>query len=364
MITIFTVIGFCLAGYSVIANDSVQTLGTWIASNRDKFKWTTLWAAASAVLVVTLMYGWYTSGTGDISFGRLTKIPYQQPQWYHAFAPLALVLLTRRGVPVSTSFLVLSAFASSFVLEKMLMKSIMGYGLAAVVAYVLWMIIARFIDEKEDVSKKNRKTWRVMQWLSTGFLWFTWLSHDVANIAVFLPRELSFMQLLLVMAFFVAGLGLIFYNRGGKIQEIVLDKQSTKYVRSATMIDLVYAFLLLYFKEMNNIPMSTTWVFVGLLCGRELALNTGLTKKGNIKTIFPIVAKDFLRLIVGLLVSVAIVVSIHYGKEGGFIDNGPIESAAPVVEEATPADTAVVESNEIQVVMGDSTAVATEGTND
>jgi hypothetical protein len=61
--------------------------------------------------------------------------------------------------------------------------------------------------------------------------------------------------------------------------------------------------------------MSTTWVFVGLLCGRELALNTGLTKKGNIKMIFPIVAKDFLKLIVGLMVSVAIVLGIHYGTD-------------------------------------------------
>lgn len=321
LLTLFTVIGFCLAGFSVIANDSVQTLGTWIASNRDKFKWTTLWAAASTVLVGTLLYGWLSSGNGDISFGRLTKIPYQEPQWYHALAPLALVLLTRKGIPVSTSFLVLSAFASTFVLEKMLMKSILGYGLAAVVAYVLWLVIARIVDEKDDVSERSKKVWRVLQWCSTGFLWFTWLSHDVANIAVFLPRELTIWQLILVMVFFVAGLGYIFYNRGGKIQDIVLDKQSTKYVRSATMIDLVYAFLLLYFKQMNNIPMSTTWVFVGLLCGRELALNTGLTKKGNLKTIFPIVAKDFLKLIVGLLVSVAIVLAIHYGKDASSMED-------------------------------------------
>jgi phosphate/sulfate permease len=314
MVELFTVIGFMLAGYSVIANDSVQTLGTWIASNRERFHWTVLWAAASGVLLVTLAYGWYVDG-GDISFGRLAKIPYKEPQWYHALAPLALVLLTRRGIPVSTSFLVLSAFASTFVLEKMLFKSIMGYGLAAVVAYMLWLLISRLIDEKKDVSKKSKKFWRVFQWLSTSFLWYTWLSHDVANIAVFLPRELTFVQLLLVMAMFVVGLGYIFYRQGGAIQQIVLDKQSTKYVRSATLIDLVYAFLLLYFKQLNNIPMSTTWVFVGLLCGRELALNTGVTKKGNLKTIFPIVAKDFLKLIVGLLVSVSIVLAIHYGTD-------------------------------------------------
>ncbi len=290
MLELFTVIGFALAGYSVIANDSVQTLGTWIASNRDKFKWTTLWAAASSVLIVTIVYGWYTNDH-DISFGRLAKIPYIEPQWYHAMAPLALVLLTRRGIPVSTSFLVLSAFASTFVLEKMLLKSILGYGLAAIVAYVLWLLIARVIDEKDDVSDGAKKFWRVFQWCSTGFLWFTWLSHDVANIAVFLPRDIEPWQLILVLVFFVVGLAHIFYNRGGAIQQIVMDKQSTKYVRSATMIDLVYAFLLLYFKQMNNIPMSTTWVFVGLLCGRELALNTGLTKKGNLKSYSPLSQK-------------------------------------------------------------------------
>ena len=332
MLELFTIVGFILAGYSVIANDSVQTLGTWIASNRDKFKWTTLWAAASSVLVVTLVYGFYMEG-GDISFGRLDKIPYKQPEWYHALAPLALVLLTRRGIPVSTSFLVLSAFAPTPVLEDMLLKSVMGYGLAAVVAYVMWLVISRFVDEKEDVSKKTKKFWRVFQWLSTGFLWFTWLSHDVANIAVFLPRELTELQLIMIIAFFVAGLGWIFYKQGGAIQQIVLDKQSTKYVRSATLIDLVYAFLLLYFKQLNNIPMSTTWVFVGLLCGRELALNTGLTKKGNLKSIFPIVAKDFLKLIVGLLVSVSIVLAIHYGTDQD--GDGPLET--PPIELPTQA---------------------------
>ena len=36
---IYTVIGFALAGYSVIANDSIQTLGTFIASKKKWFKW-------------------------------------------------------------------------------------------------------------------------------------------------------------------------------------------------------------------------------------------------------------------------------------------------------------------------------------
>jgi hypothetical protein len=309
--SLLAMVGFCLAGYSVIANDSVQTLGTWIASNREKFKWYVMWAAASVVMIGTMVYGWVMYD-GDISFGRLTKIPFQEVQWYHALAPLALVALTRKGIPVSTSFLVLSAFASTFVLEKMLLKSVVGYGLAAVAAYTLWFIVSNFFNESRDIKEENKKYWRIGQWFTTGFLWFTWLSHDVANIAVFLPRQLSVAELIGVITFFTVGLGWIFYQQGGKIQQIVLDKQNTKYVRSATLIDLVYAFLLLYFKQINNIPMSTTWVFVGLLCGRELALNTYLTKKGNLKQVFPIVAKDFLKLLVGLVVSVAIVLLIHY----------------------------------------------------
>ena len=309
--SLLAMIGFGLAGYSVIANDSVQTLGTWIASNREKFKWYTMWIAASLVMIGTLIYGWSTNG-GDISFGRLDNIPFQEIQWYHALAPLALIALTQRGIPVSTSFLVLSAFASTFILEKMLIKSVIGYGLAAIVSYFLWLLISGVINEKDDIKEKNKPFWRTFQWFTTGFLWFTWLSHDVANIAVFLPRELSIVQLIGVILFFIIGLGFLFYKQGGKIQKIVLDKQNTKYVRSATMIDMVYALLLLYFKEMNNIPMSTTWVFVGLLCGRELALNTGLTKKGNIKQVFPIVAKDFLKLFIGLTVSVTIVLLIHF----------------------------------------------------
>lgn len=101
--TLLSLIGFTLAGYSVIANDSVQTLGTWIASNKEKFKWYVLWLAASSVMAFTLIYGWNVYD-GDISFGRLDKIPFQEVQWYHALAPLALVALTRKGIPVSTSF--------------------------------------------------------------------------------------------------------------------------------------------------------------------------------------------------------------------------------------------------------------------
>ena len=309
--TIYTIIGFALAGYSVIANDSIQTLGTFIASKQKWFKWYTLAASASFVMIIALSWGWYNYD-GDISYGRLTRIPYQEIQWYHAVAPGILLLLTRVGIPVSTTFLVLSAFASTVVLEKMLMKSVVGYGLAAVVAYFAWIAISKFINEKfDEVDDKWIGFWRNSVWITSGWLWWVWLSHDVANIAVYLPRQLSPTLLLTVMGYFTILLFYIFYIHGGPIQKVVLDKTGTRYARSATIINIIYAAVLFYFKELNDLPMSTTWVFVGLLCGRELAIST-MNKDYKFKYVFPLIGKDFIKMIFGLSVSVGIVLAIHY----------------------------------------------------
>ena len=309
-LTIWSLVGFLFAAYAVIANDSVQTLGTWMASNNERFNYKVLWGAASAVLLATLWYGWTVNG-GDISYGRLNKIPWQEVQWYHAMAPGILVILTRYGVPVSTSFLVLSAFASTFVLEKMLMKSMMGYAVAAVAAYVIWIGVTKLLDEAKPVKEEHKKAWRVAQWVTTGFLWFTWLSHDMANIAVFLPREIPWDLMILISVVFVGGLAFMLKEGGGKIQKIVLEKHNTRYVRSATIIDAVYWLVLFFFKELNDIPMSTTWVFVGLLCGRELAMAT-VTGKEKFKSVFPLVTKDFFKMMIGLGASVGVVLAIHY----------------------------------------------------
>ena len=309
IVTLYTIVGFSLASYSVIANDSVQTLGTWMASNQERFKWYYMWAAASFLLLFTIWYGWYINA-GDISYGRLNKIPYIPIEWYHAIAPLILVSLTRFGVPVSTTFLVLSAFASTVVLEKVLTKSALGYIVAASAAYLIWMLVAKFWESKEDIPESHDKYWRVAQWCTTGWLWFTWLSHDMANIAVYLPRQVPVNVMILISIIFVAGLGYMFHEKGGRIQEVVLSKTNTKYVRSATLVDLIYSLILWYFKGYNDIPMSTTWVFVGLLAGRELAFAT-ITGKYKFKTVFPLIGKDFFKMIIGLSLSVVIVLLIH-----------------------------------------------------
>ena len=305
---IYMYVGFLLAAYSVIANDSIKTLGTFLASNKAHFKWYTLWMAASVMLVYTITYGWINYN-GDISYGRLTRIPFQEVQWYHAMAPAVLLLLTRKGIPVSTTFLVLSAFASFTVLEKVLMKSIVGYGVAAISAYVIWVVLERYINEKKD-HPEHVKFWRVGQWITSGWLWFAWLQHDMANIAVFLPRQLMLGDLLMVLVATVSILGYVFYTGGGRIQEVVINKHGTRFARSSTIINLVYAFILYFFKELNDLPMSTTWVFVGLLTGRELAISS-VIENYRFKYVFPIIAKDFGKMMFGLGASVAIVLIIH-----------------------------------------------------
>ena len=308
---VFGTIGFLLAALSVIGNDSAQTLGTFISSNNKKVKWYWMWLFASVILTATLLSGWFGD---DIAFGRLDSIPLPETfHWYHALAPALLLGLTRFGIPVSTTLLTLSAFSSSLVLEQIIIKSALGYGVAALSAYYMWMLLHQFFNEKEKVREENKKFWMIAQWLSTGFLWHMWLSHDIANVFVYLPRnDVPLSMMLGVIGVLVIGLGSLFYNRGGKIQEIVLSKSGTRFIRSACLIDLFYALVLWYFKIYSAIPMSTTWVFVGLLAGRELAVYRTFNQGKEISVIFPMLVADFLKIMLGLALSVAVVTGVIY----------------------------------------------------
>ena len=39
MTLLWTCVGYCFASYTVIANDTIKTLGTWIKSNKEKFEY-------------------------------------------------------------------------------------------------------------------------------------------------------------------------------------------------------------------------------------------------------------------------------------------------------------------------------------
>ena len=56
--TVVMYVGFLLAAYSVVGNDVIQTLGTFLSSN-EKRPWYVLWAYAATILLIVVGWGWY-----------------------------------------------------------------------------------------------------------------------------------------------------------------------------------------------------------------------------------------------------------------------------------------------------------------
>lgn len=307
-INLWAALGFLFAAYAVVGNDALQTLGTFIHSN-GRLHWLVLFAFASTILVVTFAYGWIAND-GDPSFGRLDNrekygLPESGVQWFHVLPPLALVVLTRMAIPVSTSFMVLAVFARSDGLDSMISKSLIGYGLAFAVGLLLYLSIAKVLEGyiKRNPATEHLPRWVILQWVSTAWLWAVWLMQDFANIFVFLPRDLTLGAALTALGVIVVLLAVTFATQGGPVQRILKSKTSVTDLRSATMIDLVFASLLYFFKELSNIPMSTTWVFLGLIAGREYAFAFA----GRVQSVArasELALADLAKAFVGLVISV------------------------------------------------------------
>jgi hypothetical protein len=306
--------GFVFAGYAVVANDSIQTIGTFIASNKQR-PWWVLWLFIGGIMLVTLLYSWVVNN-GDVTYGRLSSKGFAEPPQSFAFlqvaGPLFLLILTRLRIPVSTTFLILSSFATSAKgITAVLTKSVSGYVIAFLVAIVLWLALGKLTDRK--FRGEAHKGWYVAQWVATACLWCMWLVQDAANVAVFLPRSLDFSQFAVFAGVLFLGLAVLFRLGGDKIQEIVEEKAVVVDVRHATMIDATYAIILYVFKVVSNIPMSTTWVFLGLLAGRELAINLTRAKeeRRTMREVGRLIVKDLAFVTFGLLVSVAIAAAVN-----------------------------------------------------
>lgn len=286
-----------------------------------------LFLYAGVILIIVLLYGWYFNN-GDVTYGRLLGDPdthgftnprYKNPVdikgfgWPFLIPPVILLIITRLGIPVSTSFMILTFFNPEN-LYDMVVKSVSGYLVAFGAAVIIYIMIARVLEKKfgeTSPTEKEFRYWSVAQWFSTGFLWSQWLIQDFANIYVYLPRQLSFNVLLFTIGVFLVLLALIFYSKGGAIQAIVKAKRNVRDVRSATIVDLIYGLVLLFFKEINNIPMSTTWVFIGLLAGRELAINYFVS--GSIKNHTLVdLGKDLGKVFLGLGISIVLVFLVRY----------------------------------------------------
>ena len=337
---LFMLIGFVAAAYSVVANDAIQTLGTFLSSNRHRH-WAVLWLYSASILVAVLVYGWVVNH-GDVAYGRLEKFPDPEGGigWIQAVPPLFILLLTRFGVPVSTTFLVLTVFAPTNT-GKMLIKSGLGYFVAAGVGFLTYAVVAKVFEGgrlRTGQSAEGAKSehgepaayWVVLQWLSTGFLWTQWLVQDLANVFVYLPRNLGIELLMASMVMMLGMQALIFMRRGGAIQGIVTQKTNTQDIRSATVVDFIYGAVLYFFKELSNLPMSTTWVFLGLLAGREIAITWRLRHQ-PFGTAWRMAGSDMAKAGIGLAVSLFLAFVLP--RLGDFFgSDAPEPKSPPAVE--------------------------------
>lgn len=326
-------IGFILASYSVVGNDVIQTLGTFLTSNEKRVKWYILWAFAASIMSFALIKGWMVN---DIDYGRLDKFDMESVnfEWYYLLPPVVLLMITRSGIPVSTTFMVLTLFSLSDIpgdlntmvgsvfdgeqkLGGMIQKSMIGYVIAFVSALLIYLLISRLTEKRfldNPLTEKRRPYWLAAQWFTTGFLWFQWLTQDLANIYIYLAggADLSLASFALSLFILVGLLGYIFYSRGGAVQNVVREKTNTDDIRSATFVDLIYGVILYIFKYNYlglfeaKLPMSTTWVFIGLLAGREIGIRINLEKRLS-STTAKMVFADLAKVFFGLVVSVILV---------------------------------------------------------
>lgn len=325
-------LGFALAAYSVVGNDVIQTLGTFLTSNENRVPWYVLWLYAAGILVAVITYGYFNH---DIAYDRLDKFTFPEIYyWYYLLPPIVLLLITRLGIPVSTTFMILTLFSlqkipndlpdmvaslfdTSQELGGMIRKSVMGYLIAFTTGITIFLSITNFTERyfiNHPLSEKRRPYWIVAQWLSTGFLWFQWLIQDLANIYIYLRggQGLAPAYFAISLGLLVFLLGYIFYQKGGAVQKVVREKTNTQDIRSATFIDLIYGGILYVFMDDyfglwgGRLPMSTTWVFVGLLAGREIGMRLRLEKKLS-RHVGQAIFGDLAKVFTGLVVSVVLV---------------------------------------------------------
>ena len=318
-------LGFVFAAYAVVGNDALQTLGTFINSNR-KLPWWALFLFAATVLCIVFAFG-YIQFNGDPSWGRLSntaKYPVFQVEWFHVIPAMALLILTRFGIPVSTSFMILSIFATMSGLTSMIQKSLYAYAMSFVVGGVLYSLLAPTIERHflRTPDRAQKPIWILLQWVTTAYLSGVWLIQDMANIFVFLPRQLNHTQAGIGVGVILVLLLITFANGGGPVQRILKSKTSVTDIRSATIIDFTYASLLAYFAYISKTPMSTTWAFLGFIAGREFAIAT-IDRVRSPGATAKIVGMDAFKAFVGLVISIGLAVGMpplaaHLAQQAGF----------------------------------------------
>ena len=298
-----------LSVFSVIENSSFQIFGTFLTSNKNKSVFQ-IFFFIFAIFLATLSFEWITN-SGRLDFDRLANINYSNNiDFRSVLAPILLFFLTYKKIPVSTTFILLSGFATKHTVDSMLTKTATSYLVSFVFGYYIWYRLDKLLNGKISNFDNNKLiAWQNIQIISNIGLIIFWIMSNNSNLVVSLPRTFNIPYFLIYILFCAISIFYVVFSRGGKIQSIINAKNGLDNPKTNSIINIAFSLIILMFQYINTTPVATTWSFVGLLSGRELALSmksfNGVKKITLIK-----ILRDLSVLIYGLLITLIYVLLI------------------------------------------------------
>ena len=313
---IFSWLIVAFTSYNIIFNNSIQTIGLFIASNGDKKIVPNLLFFGS-IFILSILIPWFLT-SGEVHYHLLDSIFYKENHInvLFIFLPILLYFFTKKRIPVSATFLVIPLFANKSTIESMINKTSVSYFLSLVISLMVYnFLYTKYKDLISNDKENTSKTWIIAEYVSTGILWFSWLSISLCNFVVFLPREFSLLDIILLS---IIGLSTIYYiliTRGGEIQKIITQKSDVKNIKTAVIFNTLFAFMLLFIQHINNVPITSTWMFLGVLAGREIAISINtFSIRGALKykNCLLKIWRDLFSAILGIVFSLVFVYIFNY----------------------------------------------------
>ncbi len=263
--------------YNVMVNNFIQTLGTFNVSNKYAKKWKIFLYLAS-IFIAYFVYTWLKYD-GNIRKGSLRHIEYKDSFGYSLLLlPILVALFNYFGIPVSIAFLSIPLFISGEIVKAMIAKAFLNYFLAFAISFIFWNIL--YVEFKKILKKKdNHKFWMIVEYISIGILWCCWLNTCVSSFMVFLPPKLDLKHLLLLLVIGTIIISIITILRSNdKMEQIIEEKTDVNNIMFSVLFNVLHSVVLVVLKLNSEVPIATSWIFTGLLDGRELGI---VTKKSN-----------------------------------------------------------------------------------
>ncbi len=295
--------------YNVMINNFIQTLGTFNISNKYTKKWK-VFLYLVVIFVTYFVYTWLKYD-GNIRKGSLRFIEYKDSFGYSILLlPMLLSLFNYFGIPVNLTFLSIPLFTDGKIVKSMVVEAFINYFLAFIISFVFWNIL--YVKFKKFLRKKdNYQFWRIIEYISIGILWYCWLNTCVSSFMVFLPPKLYLEHLILLLIIGSIVISIVTILRPeDKMEQIVEEKTDVKNIMSSVLFNILHSVVLLTLKLNSKVPIATSWIFIGLLDGRELGITT---RKANnfsdpkYKLCLEKISRDLYRNIIGIFISLLFV---------------------------------------------------------